>query len=185
MTAEPIFTIGHSNRTLEAFLALLHGEQVAAVVDVRSAPSSRKWPHFDGPALAAALNADGMDYRHAPDLGGHRPASHLPPEVNGYWQHAGFHNYADYAMGEPFAAALQRLLTESSDRRSAVMCAEAVWWRCHRRIIADYLLARGRRVRHILSATQTVDATPTPAARPQADGRVAYPPSADDQGASR
>ena len=99
----------------------------------------------------------------------------MPPQVNGFWENQSFHNYADYALSDEFAAALDELLAISSDRRCAIMCAEAVWWRCHRRIISDYLLARGRTVCHLMGGGRVDPARLTPGAKPE-DGKVFYPP---------
>lgn len=173
----PVFSIGHSTHALERFVALLQAHAIARVIDVRRLPGSRRYPHFDGPALAAALESDGIGYQHLAALGGRRGRS-LPtgtPSPNGFWQNASFRRYADYAMGEDFRAGLAQLLELSAHQRCALMCAEALWWRCHRRIIADYLLAAGRTVCHILGNGRTESAAMTPAAR-RADDHLVYPP---------
>jgi uncharacterized protein (DUF488 family) len=179
-----IFTIGHSTRSVAELAALLRDAGVALLVDVRSLPRSRANPQFNAEALAPALAAEGIGYRHLPALGGLRgrrkPApDHDPgdagPSPNGLWQVGAFRNYADYAMSEAFRAGLAELRALARERPTAIMCAEAVWWRCHRRIIADYLLARGVPVRHIMGPGKIVPATLTPGARPQADGTVLYP----------
>lgn len=174
--ASPFFTVGHSNRSLEDFLALLRAAGVALVADVRRLPGSRRQPQFDAEALAAALAEEGIGFQHLPELGGRRSRDRDVPEtVNGYWQVRGFHNYADYALGETFQAGLQRLLALGRRTPCAVMCAEAVWWRCHRRIVSDYLIARGERVCHILAADDIRPARLTEAARRRPDGRLVYP----------
>lgn len=172
----PVFGIGHSTHTLEAFAALLQANAVDCVVDVRRLPGSRRFPHFDGPALAASLQPLGIDYLHLMLLGGRRgrtlPAGASP---NGFWQNASFRRYADYAMGEDFHAGLAQLLELSSQRRCTLMCAEVLWWRCHRRIIIDYLLAAGRTACHIDGHGRAEPAKMTPAARCEGNHLV-YPP---------
>ncbi|MEP6766929.1 MAG: DUF488 domain-containing protein [Gemmatimonadaceae bacterium] len=171
-----IFTIGHSTRTIDEFIALLRQVDVTLLVDVRSIPRSRAMPQFNGDALPGSLATEGIGYLHIPTLGGrrHRRAG-SPPSMNGYWQVMAFRNYADYAETTPFREGLDTLLEHARLHRCAIMCAEAVWWRCHRRIIADYLLARGVLVSHILGLGQVVPATLTPGAQVQADCRLRYP----------
>ena len=145
------FTIGHSTRTIAEFVDLLQESRVDLVVDVRSMPRSRNNPRFNLESLPGTLAAWRIGYEHIAELGGLRgKARAVAPSPNGYWRVRSFRNYADYAMTKPFAAGLARLRQLGAQRRSAIMCAEAVWWRCHRRIIADYLLAADERVMHIL-----------------------------------
>jgi len=173
--AQPFFTIGHSNRALDEFVALVEPNAIEAIVDVRKFPASRTHPHFNGPALAAALSACGIGYEHVEALGGRRPRSKdVPPEVNGFWDNQSFHNYADYAMRPEFRAALEHLVALGRERRIAVMCSEAVWWRCHRRIVTDYLLARGEDVFHIVSSDVPEPAKITPEALARGD-HLEYP----------
>ena len=147
----PIFTVGHSTRTIPQFVELLRCGQVSLVVDVRTVPRSRRNPQFNEDILRSELGEYQVGYARIAALGGLRPRSlDVPPAVNAYWENDNFHHYADYALSRPFADALAELLELSSARRCAIMCAEAVWWRCHRRIIADYLLARGRTVLHLM-----------------------------------
>lgn len=146
-----LYTIGHSNRTLDAFLDLLARNQIEVLVDVRAFPHSRTQPQFDQPALSAALHAQGLAYRHLPALGGRRGRS-CPDSPNVAWRVEGFRNYADYMASEVFAAGLAELEAIATDRRTAIMCAEALPWRCHRRLIADCLIAKGHEVYDILSA---------------------------------
>jgi uncharacterized protein (DUF488 family) len=175
--APPVFTIGHSTLLLEDFLALLAENAVERVVDVRRYPASRRYPQYDSMALRDALKGQGADYEHVVALGGRRGRDKsIDPATNGFWTHASFHQYADYAMTAPFQAALDDLLAASAVQRCAITCAEAVWWRCHRRIITDYLLARGRDVLHIFGPGKVEPATLTPAARDGDDGRLVYPP---------
>ncbi len=174
--AAPIFTIGHSTRTLAEFVALLREAGVTMLVDVRSIPRSRATPQFNRDTLPDALAAANIGYRHLAALGGrrHHPRG-APPSVNTYWRVAAFRDYADYAETAPFREGLDALRALASVDRCAVMCAEAVWWRCHRRIITDYLLADGIRVEHIMGAGHIVPATPTPGAQAMPDGSIRYP----------
>jgi uncharacterized protein (DUF488 family) len=173
---KPFFTIGHSNRTIAVFIELLRGAEVALVADVRRMPGSRANPQFDGPALAAALAPHQIGYEHMAALGGLRSrAPDAAPETNALWTNKSFHNYADYALTEPFQAGLARLLELGQQRRCAIMCSEAVWWRCHRRIVADYLLASGEKVFHIMGEGRLEPARLTPGAVVGPDHEVYYP----------
>lgn len=175
-TGDKIFTIGHSTRTLADFVALLRQVDVTLLVDVRAIPRSRTTPQFNGDTLPDSLAAEGIGYRHLHALGGRRHhRKGAPPSLNVYWRVAAFRNYADYAETGEFHAGLEALRVLSRDDRCAIMCAEAVWWRCHRRIITDYLLAGGTHVEHILGPGQVVPATLTPGARVMADGTLRYP----------
>ncbi len=172
----PVFTIGHSTRGLSEFVMLLREADVSTVVDVRSIPRSRAVPQFNQEGLGAALAGYGIGYRHIPALGGRRHhRKNAPPSANGFWRVAAFRNYADYAETDAFRGGLDELRGLARDTQCAIMCAEAVWWRCHRRIIADYLLAAGTRVEHILGPGNIVPATPTPGVRVMADGTLQYP----------
>lgn len=178
--ALPFFTIGHSNRSLEDFVALLHENQVRLIADVRAFPRSRTHPSFNEDALPSALASEGIAYRHLAALGGRRHKSEtVPVETNGYWTHQSFHNYADYALTNVFQVGLESLIGMGREERCAVMCSEAVWWRCHRRIITDYLLTRGEMVLHILGAEHVEAAKLTERARAHPDGTVTYPPEGD------
>jgi uncharacterized protein (DUF488 family) len=171
----PIFTIGHSTRSIEEFVDILRAGPAELVVDVRTVPKSRRNPQYNEDSLGEELAPYQLDYRRIAGLGGLRGKSHdVPPQVNAYWQNQSFHNYADYALSDDFARALDELLELSSERRVAIMCAEAVWWRCHRRIIADYLIERGRDVRHLMAAGRVEPAKLTPGAQPE-DGKIHYP----------
>jgi uncharacterized protein (DUF488 family) len=175
--AEPFFTIGHSNRPFETFHALLAESSIAVVADVRRFPGSRSNPQFGQLGLADSLSEAGIDYLHFAALGGRRSGpSRVPPETNALWREPAFHSYADYALGADFRAALAGLRDLGHRQRCAIMCAEAVWWRCHRRIISDHLIAAGERVLHILGSGQVEEARLTEGARMGADGRVTYPP---------
>jgi uncharacterized protein (DUF488 family) len=139
---------------------------VRSLADVRTMPRSRTNPQFNADVLPAALAAAGIGYEHIAALGGLRSRRRdVPEETNDYWENASFHNYADYAMSDAFAAGLVRLRELAARAPTALMCAEALWWRCHRRIIADYLLAAGEPVAHIMADGSVVDARITPAAR--------------------
>jgi uncharacterized protein (DUF488 family) len=175
--SEPFFTIGHSTRSIEEFVALLHESRVILVADVRTVPRSRANPQFNADTLPASLAERGIGYEHIAALGGLRGKRKGGPSPNGMWENDSFRNYADYAMTEPFRAGLAHLRALGHERRLAVMCAEAVWWRCHRRIIADYLIVAGEEVRHILAPGNAREATLTPGARPRPDGTILYPPS--------
>lgn len=169
-----IYTIGHSVHSIEAFVALLHPHGVTQLADVRTIPKSRRHPQFVGEALAVSLPAAGVAYRHYPGLGGLRKPHR--DSRNSAWRVQGFRGYADYMETDEFRAALESLITWASgpDSRTVVMCAEAVWWQCHRQLIADALVARGIEVRHITSATKASPHTLTDFARVEGD-RVSYP----------
>ncbi len=172
-------TIGHSNRNPEEFVDILRTSRVDLVVDVRSFPRSRSNPSYNIDVLPGELERYQIGYRHMPTLGGRRNLQpDVPDEVNAHWRNRSFHNYADYALSPDFAAALTELVAHGRDRRLAMMCAEAVWWRCHRRIIADHLLLNGHEVDHLLGGNRIDPAKPTPGAELTDDGKVVYPPSA-------
>jgi len=180
MARDTALTIGHSTRTLAEFVSLLRQVDVTLLVDVRSIPRSRAAPQFNGDTLPDSLAADGIGYRHLRALGGRRHhRKGAPPSLNIYWRVPAFRNYADYAETGEFRAGLDDLRALSRGHRCAIMCAEAVWWRCHRRIITDYLLADGMRVEHIMGPGQVVPATLTPGARVTADGTLRYPAPED------
>jgi uncharacterized protein (DUF488 family) len=172
---QPFFTIGHSTRTIEEFVGLLNASEVKLVVDVRTIPRSRTNPHYNRDTLPETLAGFQIAYEHIAELGGLRAKNDVEPRINGFWQNKSFHNYADYALGEAFHQGLTRLLEIGAERRCAIMCAEAVWWRCHRRIIADYLLARGKQVFHILGPGHVEPAKMTPGAKARPDHAVLYP----------
>jgi uncharacterized protein (DUF488 family) len=145
------------------------------VVDVRTVPRSRTNPQYNEDVLPGELASYQVGYSRIAELGGLRGRSRdVPPELNAYWQNQSFHNYADYALSDEFERGLAQLMSLAAGRRTAVMCAEAVWWRCHRRIIADYLLQRGRSVLHLMAQGRSDPAKITPAAKEQ-DGKLVYP----------
>ena len=172
----PFFTIGHSNRTLEDFVALLTGPGIDRVVDIRTVPKSRTNPQFNKDTLPDALAIAGISYEHIADLGGLRgKARSVPASVNAFWTNESFHNYADYALSAQFLAGLKHLRGEGHVRRCAIMCSEAVWWRCHRRIVADCLIASGETVIHIMGQGRLNPARLTQGAVVQDNGTVVYP----------
>ena len=171
----PFYTIGHSTRSIEEFVALLQECGVRLVVDVRTVPRSRTNPQYNRDALPDALAPFQIGYEHVAALGGLRGKKRdVAPDVNGFWQNKSFHNYADYALSDEFESGLDELMAAAAEQRTAIMCAEAVWWRCHRRIIADYLLLRGRSVIHLMGEGRNEPARITPAAR-EREGRLVYP----------
>jgi len=173
------FTIGHANRSIDEFVAPLRETNVELVVDVRTIPRSRSNPQFNRDALTQALPAHGIGYEHIAELGGLRGRQrNVPSAANAFWHNKSFHNYADYAESEPFRRGLDRLRALARGRACVIMCAESVWWRCHRRIIADYLLAAGERVFHIMGQGQVQKAVMTDAARQDSRGLLTYPASA-------
>jgi uncharacterized protein (DUF488 family) len=171
-----VYTIGHSTRPLDVFTALLRAAAVSRVVDVRAFPMSRRHPQFNKDALTITLPAVGLDYRHLPALGGRRHRQKGTPSRNGLWKVEAFRNYADYAETAAFGNALTELEALAREQSTAFMCAEAVWWQCHRRLITDYMLARGWTVIHILAAGQQQRASMTDGALVHGDGTIEYPP---------
>jgi uncharacterized protein (DUF488 family) len=171
-TVQRVLTVGHSTHTAERFLALLQAHGVTGVADVRKMPASRRHPHFGRDALAPFLQSRGIAYQHFPGLGGLRKGRRDSPNTG--WQNASFRAYADHMQSEEFQQALDGLLTFAKKYVAAVMCAESQWWRCHRQLIADALVARGIEVRHIMSASNAPPHELTSFAR--ADGPVVtYP----------
>jgi uncharacterized protein (DUF488 family) len=144
-----LFTIGHSTRSFDEFVALLRAHGIMQLADVRTVPKSRRHPHFAKESLARELADAGIAYQHVPDLGGLRKPR--PDSRNTAWRHSSFRGYADHMQTPAFANALDELLAWGAHAPTAIMCAEAVWWQCHRQLIADALVARGVEVRHIMS----------------------------------
>jgi uncharacterized protein (DUF488 family) len=170
-----IFTIGHATRTKDEFISLLREFQVELIADVRSFPRSRTNPQFNTDILPQTLAEAGIGYRHLKALGGRRHRSKSAgPSPNTFWRNDSFRNYADYAATDAFHAGLDELRSLARDHRCAIMCAEAVWWRCHRRIIADYLLSEGVRVVHIMGPEKADPAEMTPGADVLPDGAIVY-----------
>ena len=172
-----IYTIGHSTRSADAFVALLQAHGVTRLADVRTVPRSRHNPQFNGDALAATLAAGGIGYERMPGLGGFRKTT--PDSPNAGWRNLSFRGYADYMQTAAFADNLDALIALARDATVAIMCAEAVPWRCHRSLIADALLVRGIDVREIVSEAKTAEHALTPFAR--VDGTtIRYPALAND-----
>jgi len=166
-----LWTVGHSTRSLSEFIGILRSQQIEALADVRKLPGSHRYPHFDRDPLAAALHAEDIVYHHFPDLGGRRRPK--PDSRNTAWRHPAFRGYADYMETPEFARGVERLTALASEKRTVMMCAEAVWWRCHRSLIADFLKARGWSVIHICDAHKTQEHPYTSAAR-FIDGALNY-----------
>ena len=176
MIPRPFYTVGHSTRSVAELAELLQQTQVRLIVDVRSIPRSRTNPQFNAEAMPTSLAAWQIGYRHIQALGGLRGRSKdRGPSPNTYWENLSFRNYADYAGTDAFRAGLSELRQLGHERTCAIMCAEAVWWRCHRRIIADYLLSAGEQVFHILAVGKVVAAVLTLAAVRQPDRTLLYP----------
>ena len=168
-----IHTIGHSTRTRHDFIALLQKFTIQLLLDVRTVPRSRHVPHFNSEVLAAALVKEGIEYRSFKQLGGLRKP--IPDSPNAGWRNAGFRGFADYMQAELFWNAIAEVVRSAAEKRVALMCAEAVPWRCHRSLIADALVVMGHEVRHIISATElrVHELTPFAVVREQ---RITYPP---------
>lgn len=167
-----LWTVGHSTRSWEEFVSLLQAYELQAVADVRRLPGSRRLPQFDQDTMAGNLARSGIAYRWFPGLGGRRRAH--KDSINTGWRNLSFRGYADHLESEEFAAGLAELLQFSEHTRTTLMCAEAVWWRCHRRLIADVLCLRDIEVIHILDATHAVPHSHAAPARIVA-GRLTYP----------
>jgi uncharacterized protein (DUF488 family) len=173
----PIYSIGHSTRPIGEFIRLLEETGVDFVADVRTVPKSRFNPQFNADALAEALAAHSIGYCRIPELGGLRgPRKDGRPSPNGFWENENFKNYADYAGTPPFWAGLRELRDLGRSQTCAMMCAESLWWQCHRRIIVDYLLAAGETVAHIVGEGKLEPARMTEAAVVGRDGVITYPP---------
>lgn len=172
----PFFTIGHSTRPIAEFINLLKSASVELIVDVRTIPRSRTNPQYNADVFPQSLSEFGIGYRRIAELGGLRGRKRDVPEaVNAFWHSQGFRNFADYAMSAEFRSGLLRLRELGHARPCAIMCAEAVWWRCHRRIIAGYLIAAGERVVHILGSGHFEEGRMTNAARFGEAGALVYP----------
>ena len=166
-----IWTIGHSTHSIEEFVKLLNAYEIKVLVDVRSFPGSRRYPQFNKNSLADFLAEHKIEYRHELLLGGRRQPK--PDSKNTAWMNASFRAYADYMETESFSTGVRELLEVARERRTAIMCAESLWWRCHRSLIADFLKANGHTVLHILNAKKTEIHPFTSAAR-IVDGELSY-----------
>jgi len=172
-----IWTIGHSTRNIDEFIFLLEKNGIKLLVDVRSLPGSKRYPQFNREALVESLNTNGIRYEHFPELGGRRKTN--ADSRNTAWRNASFRGYADYMETEQFHNGVERFLALAGEAGpAAIMCAEAVWWRCHRSLISDYLKARGIEVIHIMDANKTEPHPFTSAAR-IVDGALSYANEAD------
>jgi uncharacterized protein (DUF488 family) len=167
-----VLTVGHSTRSIDEFISLLEAQAVEQLVDVRSIPKSRHVPQFNSDALAASLHESGIEYVHLPSLGGRRHAKKDSPNTG--WRNAAFRGYADYMSTEEFRDGVDRLLELAHQKRTAIMCAEAVPWRCHRSLIGDALLMRGVHVEDIMSLTSRREHELTPFAKVNG-GEITYP----------
>ena len=174
--ANPFFTIGHSTRPLNVFAGLLKDVDVRLVVDVRTVPRSRRNPQYNSDVLPASLSTFQIEYAHIAALGGLRAKQpDVSPVTYAFWQNQSFHNYADYAMGVSFRGGFSGLRELGHSERCVIMCAEILWWRCHRRIISDYLIVAGETVFHIIGPNQINRAQVTREAKITPTGTVTYP----------
>src|SRR5437899_64236 len=162
MLDKNIWTIGHSTRSLEEFIATLRSFGIGLLADIRSFPGSRRYPHFNKEALSVSLEKENIGYIHLPSLGGRRKAK--PDSVNTAWRVAAFRGYADYMETEEFQKAIVNLEGLALENPTAYMCSEAVWWRCHRSLVSDYLKIRGWQVHHIMDIGKATEHPYTPAA---------------------
>ncbi len=170
------YTIGHSTRPIAEFIGMLQSVDATLVADVRSIPRSRTNPQYNQNVMPQSLSSFQIGYEHIAVLGGLRSKDRsVPPSINAFWQNKSFHNYADYAMGKSFHAGLTHLRELGARRRCAIMCSEALWWRCHRRIITDYLLIAGETVFHLVGPGQVESAHLNEAAQLQPSGALTYP----------
>ena len=170
-----VYTIGHSTRPIGEFGALLAESGIRMLVDVRAIPRSRTNPQFNREVLPVSLGEIGVGYEHIAELGGRRRRPRdAPPSPNTFWQNESFRSYADYAATDSFKAGMGRLRDLAMSRSCAIMCSETLWWRCHRRIISDYLLADGVPVVHIMGPHKTEPAVLTPNAHRLPDGTLVY-----------
>ena len=176
--AGTLWTIGHSVRPWDEFVGMLVAARIDALADVRRFAGSRRNPQFSGETMAAALAKKSIDYLPMPDLGGRRPAREDSPNLA--WRNAGFRGYADYMATLPYRAARERLAKLAQEKRTAVMCAEAMWWQCHRSLISDDFKAEGWQVIHLLSPGREQEHPYTSAAR-IVEGRLDYTLPADPQ----
>jgi uncharacterized protein (DUF488 family) len=168
----PIWTIGHSTRNVDVFISLLEENGIKLLADVRSWPGSKRYPQFNKETLAESLSAHGIRYEHFLELGGRRKPK--ADSRNTAWRNVSFRGYADYMETEQFEKGVERLLTLAREAgQTAIMCAEAVWWRCHRSLISDYLKARGIKVIHILD-TNKIEPHPFTSAASIVDGMLSY-----------
>ena len=170
-TGITIWTVGHSTRTAQDFNQILKSHKIATLVDVRSFPGSRRYPHFNREELLRSLLSSGVDYHHLPSLGGRRSSTR--DSKNTAWKNASFRAYADHMESVEFKNGIKELLQISAQKRTTIMCAEALWWRCHRSLISDYLKASGIEVIHVADERRT-EAHPYTTAARIVKGRLSY-----------
>jgi uncharacterized protein (DUF488 family) len=168
---QTIWTIGHSTHTIEAFLGILRAHRIEVIADVRLLPGSRRYPQFNRELLSSSLQKIGIEYMHVPELGGRRKPR--PDSPHTAWRNDSFRGYADHMDTEEFRRGIAVLEKSAASQRVAVMCAEAIWWRCHRSLIADWMKASGVEVRHILSENK-IEPHPFTSAAQLIDGRLSY-----------
>lgn len=173
MNSETVFTIGHSTHSLEEFVALLGLNSIESLVDIRTVPKSRRNPHFHTDSLKTSIPEHGIAYRHLASLGGWRKAD--KDSVNDAWRNKSFRGYADYTLTDEFAAGIADLKDLAAEQATAIMCSEALWWRCHRRLVADRLTTEGVQVLHIGSDGKTSIHELTDFAEVDDEGRITYP----------
>jgi uncharacterized protein (DUF488 family) len=166
-----IWTIGHSTRSMDEFIEILKGAQIELIVDVRRFPGSKKFPHFSKESLAQTLNKNKIEYMHLPELGGRRKAKKESGNIA--WKKEAFIGYADYMETEEFHLGIERLMTFAKANRTAYMCSEAVWWRCHRTLISDYLKAAGWKVIHLMALNKSQE-HPYSSAAKIVEGKLNY-----------
>ena len=166
-----VFTVGHSTRSAEEFLKILAAHNINLLIDVRSFPGSRRYPQYNKDALSESLTAHHVEYRHFPSLGGRRKPR--AGSKNIAWRNASFRAYADHVESAEFKQGIKELLELVSEKRIALMCAEAVWWRCHRSVIADYLKSIGVVVKHIIDVN-TIEIHPYTSAARIGEGKLSY-----------
>ncbi|MBN9229464.1 MAG: DNA repair protein [Legionella sp. 40-6] len=172
----PFYTVGHSTRTIAEFSSILNTHAIKLIIDIRTVPKSRTNPQYNQDKLPILLKPFEIQYLHLSELGGLRGKSKtILSDVNNYWQNQSFHNYADYALSEQFQSGLNQLIDLGRKQQCVLMCAEALWWRCHRRIVSDYLLARGETVFHLMGLKERVSASLTPAACVTPELKIVYP----------
>ncbi|MGA2069734.1 MAG: DUF488 domain-containing protein [Sedimentisphaerales bacterium] len=176
-----LFTIGHSTRPFDEFLSLLRDFKIEVIVDIRRFPGSRRFPHFNRQSLEQSLPASGFEYVWLEDLGGRRSGPNLAGSLNPGLTHPAFRHYADYMQTGPFSLAVEKLLSIASEKTSAIMCAEKLFWKCHRRLISDHLVAKGVLVEHIMDSGRLQPHKLSAGAVITPDLLVIYPsPSAED-----
>ena len=166
-----IWTIGHSTRSLEEFLQLLKSFDIQLLADIRTFPGSRRYPHFNKESISESLRKESIDYVHLVELGGRRKPE--PDSINTSWRHASFRGYADYMQTSAFHQAIAKLENLALNKKVAYMCSEAMWWKCHRALVSDYLKVKGWKVYHIMDKEKSTEHPYTSPARP-VQGKLFY-----------